>query len=184
MSQVLNWPAALVLYSAAAFAPSVLPTRLAARTARTIPQAAAAGSDDDIWAARFSLEKAWEVPYPSPHAPPPRPTGAAAPRRTTHETKAPATAPSRRAPAAACARSRSWEKSQLGFLAAAADSARPGPGRAAGSAFEKLTETRRAGAGAASRAATRRAADSARTSAGPSTAVLSQVGAVRLDLTF
>ena len=68
----MRWPAALVLYSAAAFAPSVLPTRLAARTARTIPQAAAAGSDDDIWAARFSLEKAWEVPYPSPHAPPPR----------------------------------------------------------------------------------------------------------------
>ena len=61
---------ALVLWSAAAFAPSALPARLAARGARALPRASA--ESDDTWESRFSLEKAWDAPYPSPHAPPPR----------------------------------------------------------------------------------------------------------------
>ena len=61
---------ALLLYSVAAFAPSALPKR-AARTARSTRERAGVESDD-TWAARFSLEKSWTMPYPSPHAPPPR----------------------------------------------------------------------------------------------------------------
>ena len=62
---------ALLLYSVAAFAPSALPKR-AARTARSTILVRAGVESDDTWAARFSLEKSWTMPYPSPHAPPPR----------------------------------------------------------------------------------------------------------------
>ena len=63
---------ALLLYSVAAFAPSALPKRTARTTARSTILVRAGVESDDTWAARFSLEKSWTMPYPSPHAPPPR----------------------------------------------------------------------------------------------------------------
>ena len=57
-------PLALVLCSAAAFAPMRTAPMRQLRPARAIP--------DDTWEARFTLEQSWGVAYPSPHAPPPR----------------------------------------------------------------------------------------------------------------